>query len=212
MRKDLTDITLVVDRSGSMGTCKVEAQGGINAFITDQKSKPGEANFSLLQFDTEHEYIFKGVPIKQVEKYELIPRGMTALLDAIGRAINETGERLKVLAEADRPGLVVIAIITDGEENSSHEFNKSQIKSMIEHQQTAYQWQFTFLGANQDAFAEAGAMGFQAAATANYNVHASGATYDALSSNVSQMRFSTSTGGIVSNTYTDDERKKMSQP
>lgn len=209
MKQDLTDITLVVDRSGSMASCQNEAQGGINAFIADQKTKPGEAIFSLLQFDTEYEYVFKGVPIKQVSEYKLVPRGMTALLDAVGRAINETGERLSRFDEVQRPGLVIVAIITDGEENSSHEFKKAQIKSMIEHQQSAYNWQFTFLGANQDAFHEAGSIGIAAGATMNYNAAKSHDTYTMLSNNVSRMRYSSSLGNAVDCSYTENERKKV---
>ena len=81
---------------------------------------------------------------------------MTALLDAVGQAINQTSERLANLDEKDRPGLVIIVVMTDGLENSSREFSKSQVKEMIEHKRNEYQWHFIFLGANQDAFAEAG--------------------------------------------------------
>ena len=211
MRADLTDITLVVDRSGSMSSCQSEAQGGINAFIADQKTKPGEAIFSLLQFDTEHEYVFNAVPIKTVERYDLNPRGMTALLDAVGKAINEAGARLSTIPEENRPGLVVFAIVTDGQENSSHEFKKAQIKDMITKQQDQFKWQFTFLGANQDAFTEAGAMGISAAATANYSAQKSGSAYQALSNNISQMRVSCSVGEAVNSFYSDEERKRMAK-
>ncbi len=211
MRKDLTDITLVVDRSGSMGVCRTEAQGGINGFIEDQKNKPGEAIFSLLQFDTEYDYVFKGISIKQVGEYKLIPRGMTALLDAVGKAINETGERLSTLSENDRPGLIIIAIITDGQENSSHEFTKAKIKEMIEHQQKNYQWQFTFLGANQDAFSEAGGLGIGMAATTNYDPSKTQFAYTSLSTNVGRMRGQSICGQTVSNYYTNDEREAMSK-
>ena len=93
-----------------------------------------------------------------------MPRGSTALLDAVGRAINETGDRLAKTPEQDRPGLVVFVIVTDGQENSSKEFSKARIKEMIDEQQKKYNWQFTFLGANQDAFAEAGGIGIRSAA------------------------------------------------
>ena len=164
MRTDLTDITLVVDRSGSMEAIREDAQGGVNAFIREQAGQPGEALLTLVQFDTEYEFIHRGVPIGQAPEYKLVPRGATALLDAVGRAINETGERLAKMPEEDRPGLVVFVVMTDGLENSSKEFDKAQIKKMIQHQQDEFNWHFTFLGANQDAFAEAGAMGIDAAA------------------------------------------------
>ncbi len=159
MRTDLTDITMVIDRSGSMQSIRTDAEGGINSFIEQQKQEPGEANLTLVQFDTEYEFVHSGVPIKQVPAFKLIPRGSTALLDAVGRAINETGARLAAVAESQRPGLVVFVIVTDGQENSSREFTRDQIRTMVEHQQSAYKWQFTFLAANQDAFAAGGSMG-----------------------------------------------------
>jgi len=119
MNNNLTDITLVVDRSGSMEAIRADAEGGVNTFLTDQAAQPGEALVTLVQFDTHYEFVHRGVPVKQVPRYQLVPRGGTALLDAVGRAINETGERLSKMAEADRPGLVVFVVMTDGEENSS---------------------------------------------------------------------------------------------
>ena len=133
----------------------VRTRRGGNAFIENQAKEPGEALLTLVQFDTEYEFLHKGVPMVDVPKYELVPRGATALLDAVGRAINETGERLSKMNEADRPGLVVFVVMTDGLENSSQEFSKPRIKEMIQHQQETFGWQFTFLGADQDAFAEA---------------------------------------------------------
>ena len=128
MKSDLTDITLVVDRSGSMQEIRSDAEGGVNAFVEKQAEEPGEALLTLVQFDTEYDFVHKGVPIDKVPKYELHPRGATALLDAVGRAINETGERLAKMAEPDRPGLVIVVIMTDGLENSSREFTKSKSK------------------------------------------------------------------------------------
>jgi len=209
MNKHLTDITLVVDRSGSMAECKLEAQGGINAFIEEQKYIVGEAIFSLLQFDTSYDYVFNAVSMHEVKEYELIPRGMTALLDAIGKAIVETGMRLDKLPEDKKPGLVIIAIITDGEENSSSEFSKSQIAKMIKHQQDVYGWQFTFLGANQDAFHEAGGMGIHRDAIANYNTKNAQDTYGSLGDNVTRMRVASYSGQSIVNSYTDEERQKM---
>ena len=122
MRTDLTDITMVIDRSGSMQSIRSDAEGGINSFIEQQKQEPGEANVTLVQFDADYEFVHSGVPIRQVPAFKLVPRGSTALLDAVGRAINETGARLAAMDEVQRPGLVVFVIVTDGEENSSREF------------------------------------------------------------------------------------------
>ena len=209
MKQDFTDITIIMDRSGSMASCQQEAENGVNHFVEDQKKQPGTATFSLVQFDTEIQRVYDAAAIASVGTIKLEPRGMTALLDAVGKTINETGERLSKMNEEDRPGLVVVCIVTDGEENSSHEFKREQIKQMIEHQQTDFKWQFTFLGANQDAFAEAGAMGINAAGIANYNVAVSGKAYGAMSNNVSRMRWSASVGQPVNCSYTSDERTGM---
>ena len=209
MKSDITDITLVVDRSGSMQERREDAEGGVNAFIQDQAKEPESTTLTLVQFDTEYEILHRGVPIGDVPDYRLEPRGMTALLDAVGRAINETGIRLSDLEEADRPGLVIFVITTDGLENSSAEFSKAQIKEMIEHQQSKYDWHFTFLGANQDAFAEAGAMGMKAGGVANIAMDKLGAAYGMTSKKISRMRSQYRTGQEVKDEFTDEERKKM---
>src|SRR5256885_1489485 len=113
MRNDLTDITVVMDRSGSMNSCRSDAEGGLNAFIKEQKELPGEALFTLVQFDTEYEVVHKAKPIKDVPKCILTPRGGTALLDALGRTIHQTGDRLLAFPEHQRPALVCFVIITD---------------------------------------------------------------------------------------------------
>ncbi len=209
MRTDLTDITLVVDRSGSMESIRDDAEGGVNAFIAEQSQAPGNAFLTLVQFDTEYEFIHKGVPIQQVSRYTLHPRGSTALLDAVGRAVNETGERLAKLPAADRPGLVIFVVMTDGQENSSREFSKAKIKEMIERQQSVYQWHFTFLGANQDAFAEAGGMGMRADGVANFAMDKVAAACQATAGKVSRMRRQVALGEVVQNNFTDEERKSM---
>ncbi|MCO6458078.1 MAG: VWA domain-containing protein [Pirellulaceae bacterium] len=210
MRADLTDITLVVDRSGSMNLIREDAEGGVNAFIADQAQQPGEALLTLVQFDTEYEFIHRGVPIQDVPPYALHPRGSTALLDAVGRAINETGQRLAGMNEADRPGLVVFVVMTDGQENSSREFSKERIKQMIEHQQQAYNWQFTFLGADQNAFDDAAAIGIQAAGAACYAPDKVAMAYFATSDKLARMRRQRSAGQEVQNDFTPEERQRMS--
>lgn len=210
MRSDLTDVTVVLDRSGSMGSCRVEAENGLKHFIAEQAKQPGECLFTLVQFDSEYEFICRGVPIKQAPDFVLVPRGMTALNDAVGRAINETGQRLAAMPEDQRPGLVVFVILTDGLENASHEFNRARVRQMIEHQRTAYSWQFTFLGANMDAEGEAASLGIDASSSASYSVAASQSAFGAASSNVSRMRAVRTRGGSVRCAYTPEERKSMS--
>lgn len=207
--KDKTEIVLVVDRSGSMYSCKEDAQGGINALIKDQQKMEGEANFTLVQFDCEYEFIHEGVNIGEVGEYELCPRGGTALLDAVGRAITETGERLRDMDEADRPGLVTFVIITDGEENSSHEFSLESVKKMIKEQTEKYSWQFSFLGAGLEAFQGGASMGVAAGATAMYKTANTGIAFAAASANVGRMRKMSSMGEEIKNEYLSSELKGM---
>ena len=209
MRSDLTDITVVMDRSGSMDSCKQEAENGLNHFIEEQKKEDGDVIFSLVQFDNEYEFVHKAVPLDDVGKFSLEPRGMTALLDAVGRAINETGERLGTLDDNARPGLVIFVILTDGLENASSEFTRDQIKKMVERQQSEYAWQFTYLGANQDAFTEAGNLGITRDAVANYNTANSKKAFVAASSNVGRMRSARAGGQSVMNLYSEEERESM---
>ncbi len=159
MKTNLTDITVILDRSGSMEVIKDDTIGGLRTFVEEQKKLPGEATFTLVQFDNEYEVVHATTPIRDVGDLELVPRGSTALLDAIGRTVNETGARLGAMPEADRPGKVLVVIITDGLENSSREFTRDKVFEMIKHQREAYQWEFNFLGANQDAIAVGVAMG-----------------------------------------------------
>lgn len=210
MNMDLTDITLVVDRSGSMQTIRTDAEGGINAFIEQQAKEPGQASLTLVQFDTEYKFLHAGTPIGEVPRYRLVPRGATALLDAVGRAINETGARIAQMPEEARPGLVVFVVMTDGLENSSHEFSKASLREMIKHQQEKYNWQFTFLGADQDAFAEAAAMGMDASGAANFAKHKVGAAYVATGAKIARMRTSRRRGEAVVNAFTKEERDEMS--
>ena len=184
-------------------------KAAVNTFIREQAQQAGNALLTLVQFDTQYEFVHQGIPVKRAPAYKLVPRGNTALLDAVGRAINETGDRLAKMAEADRPGLVVFVIVTDGHENSSREFSKSQIKEMIERQQTQYCWQFTFLGANQDAFAEAGGMGIDAAGVANYAPDTVMLAFVGTSKKVARMRKQRGAGQTVSNEFTEQERKEM---
>lgn len=209
MRKDLSDITMVIDRSGSMESIRADAEGGINTFIESQKKEAGEALLTLVQFDTEYEFLHRGSPIGHVPRYTLVPRGATALLDAIGRAINETGSRLAAMPEPERPGLVVFVIVTDGHENSSKEFTRDKIRQMIEHQQSVYQWQFTFLAANQDAFAEGATLGIDPTGIADFDAKKHFFAYRSASVKMSRMRKALSDGEIIDNNFTAEERDDM---
>lgn len=209
MRSDLTDITLVVDRSGSMQEIRSDAEGGVRAFIENQAKEPGEALLTIVQFDTEYEFVCKGVPIAQAPEFKLVPRGSTALLDAIGRAMIETGQRLEAMAEQDRPGLVIFVVMTDGQENASTEFTRARIKEMTQLQQDTYNWHFTFLGADQDSFAEAQQMGIADRGTADFSKEKVMAAYDATHAKVARMRKQRFANDTVVNDFTDAEREDM---
>lgn len=202
MDKNYTHITVVLDRSGSMMTCKDDAEGGFNSFVKDQKALPGKCTFTMVEFDDKYDVVYNNVPIEDVTEYALIPRGWTALLDAVGKAIVTTGERLENMPENRRPSKVIFVIITDGQENSSKEYTRSQIKEMITRQTDEYNWQFTFIGANQDAFAEGGSIGVRAGTSLGYNVANTQCVFASLSSNVSAYRY----GQSSSLDYSDAQR------
>jgi len=161
-KKDHTEIICILDRSGSMSSIEKDAVGGFNTFLEEQKKLPGTASVTLVLFDNAYLTPVKNVDINTVQplnKKTYVPRGSTALLDAVGRTVSETGARLAAADESERPENVIICILTDGEENSSREFSLKQVKEMISHQKEKYNWEFVFLAANQDAFAGAARFG-----------------------------------------------------
>lgn len=161
MQKDLTEIAYVLDRSGSMQTLASDAIGGFNSFLEGQKKLEGRANFTLVLFDHEYQVVHQSVDIQQVpplDERTYIPRGQTALLDAIGRTIDDLGARLARMPEEERPAKVIVAIFTDGLENASRVYTNERLAESIKHQQEKYSWEFLFLAANQDAIATASQM------------------------------------------------------
>jgi len=171
MKTGYTDITVILDRSGSMSIVKNDTIGGFNTFIEEQKKAPGDGTLTLVQFDDQYQVDYLRVPladVKPLDESTYVPRGWTALLDAIGKTVNTLGETYAKMPEDERPENVVLVIQTDGEENRSQEFKTDQIKEMLERQAQDYKWQIIYLGANQDAFKVGAAMGIRAASTMNY--------------------------------------------
>jgi len=156
---DLTLIGVLVDRSGSMAQWREDMQGGLNAFVESQASEPGDAEITLAQFDTKYELLWPLGPINDAPKYTLMPRGCTALLDAMGRFITEVGEELAKRDEADRPAKVIVCVVTDGLENSSVDWTRDMVKALVEQQCSQWQWEFVFLGADMDAVQEGASVG-----------------------------------------------------
>ena len=188
-----TDIICILDRSGSMGSIKNDAIGGFNTFIEAQRKVPGTATVTLVLFDNEYLVPYSNVDIRQVNLLDdstFVPRGNTALFDAIGKTVNDTNERIGKMADADKPEKVIVCILTDGEENASHEFKNHQIKEMIEKQRSEKKWEFAFLAANQDAFTAAKSMGISQDYTSGFVSDSKGtkAAYLAMSSMTKRYR------------------------
>lgn len=160
MKKDYCHVSILLDRSGSMHSIKSDVVGGFNTFIDEQKKVPGEMSVTLMSFashqDTKTIYDMVKLPVVQLltdESYH--PGGNTALNDAFAKLILETGVKLQEITEDERPEKVLFLCITDGQENDSREHTNATIKDMITHQKEKYNWEFIYIGANQDSFAEA---------------------------------------------------------
>lgn len=192
MKVDSSEIVIVLDRSGSMESRKEETIGGFNSFLEKQKAEPGECVFTLTQFDNEYEVVLDGVPLGDVlplTDKTYIPRGFTALLDAIGRTINVADARIAAMPEDQRPSKVLFVVLTDGMENASKEFKKATVFEMIEQRKTKGGWQFVFIGTGQDQIAEGSELGVQTCAA--YDGSKKGATrqmYAGLSRQTSTFR------------------------
>lgn len=188
-----TDITIILDRSGSMGTISEDAIAGFNRFIDDQSAQPGEARLTLVQFDDRIEILHDAVPLADVPPLTqdtFKPRGATALHDAIGKSIRQAKTRLAALPESERPAHVIFAIITDGYENASHEFDRQLVADMIRHQRAQGDWRFLFFGANQDAVKEADSLGIDAASAVTFEGTGAGArkAFRSISRSISSLR------------------------
>lgn len=181
-KENYTHLTLVVDRSGSMTSIVKDAQGGIDTLLNEQYALDLPFTLTLVQFDGFIETVASMA--SERPEYVLSPRGSTALFDAVGRAITETGESLRKLPEDERPSTVLFVVVTDGYENASHEFTGDDIKNLIDHQRDTYNWQFQFIGAGESAF-QGKALGFD---TTTYNPHNTGGTYAAASASITRSR------------------------
>jgi len=165
---NLTHLYFLLDRSGSMQTIVDDTVGGFDAFMAEQRKAPGECRMTLAQFDDAYEEVYADRPIADVPPLELQPRGTTALLDSIARLVMDAGKRLAALSEDQRPGTVIVGIMTDGMENASREWAHPLVKQLIEKQTNDYQWQFLYLGADQDAIEVGMSIGVGAAHSVTY--------------------------------------------
>lgn len=194
-----TEIICILDQSGSMGTLREDVIGGFNTFLTDQQKQPGQGRITLVVFDGASSYRFQAVPLEAAEpltRADYAPGGSTALLDAIGHTLNTQGQRIAAEAWAE---LVIVNIITDGEENCSTEYTAARIKEMIAHAQDQAGWVFLFQAANQDAFATGSKYGISGATTSNFTASGAGMreAYGATSASVTTMRAAVSPSSAV---------------
>ena len=179
MREGLTEIVCILDRSGSMSNLTSEAIGGFNEFIKEQKEADGDANVTVALFDNNYKLLHDNVNINDVPELtgeQYWPGGMTALYDAIGMTVDNIGKRLSETKEEDRPENVIVAILTDGYENTSREYTAEKVKEMIEHQEEKYDWTFMYLAANQDAFDVGLSFGMKDYNSINFNATSGGTT------------------------------------
>jgi Mg-chelatase subunit ChlD len=215
-RPDLTDITFVLDRSGSMGSIKGATIESFNGFVHSQRTGAGTAQLTLIQFDDQYEQVYSATSLHQVpdlNEQTFVPRGATALLDAMGRAIAATGERLRQLPEHERPGNVVFVTLTDGYENASRDYSLLRLNEMIREQREKYSWQFVFLGANQDAIATAAKMdiGADHAMTFAATFGGTGAAFGAVDRKMHKMRHARFSGDASGSMKFDDEDREAAK-
>jgi uncharacterized protein YegL len=205
VKKGLSEIVLVLDRSGSMSSTRSDAEGGLRQFIDKQRVIPGECRVTFYRFDNEIERIFDNKPLSEIKQEDLVlePRGMTALLDAMGQAIDEVGKRLSKTPEDERPEKVFFVTITDGCENASRTESKYTVQDKVTRQRDKYQWEFHFIGATLDAIATAAQVGILPQYTLAYSGSKIGTqnSYNALASNVASTR-----GTGVSVSYSNEDR------
>ena len=196
-----TALLVVIDRSGSMSNIREDMVGGLRSLISTQAAMPGRLTIDLWSFDdiVENEYTMASPDEVDIR---LIPRGSTALYDAVGRAVVHFGELLEAKDEDARPSTVQVIVVTDGEENSSKEFSAAEVKRLVTQQTEIYSWGFVFLGANQDAVLTGATLGFAPGSSLTYSAAPAqvAAATDALTNLISMRR-----AGAHAD-FTDDDR------
>lgn len=193
MKNNITEMAFILDRSGSMNPLTNDTIGGFNAMIKKQKEEEGQAFVTTVLFDDQYELLYDHVDIQEVNELtgkEYYARGMTALLDAVGKTINVIGGKIAHMTEEERPEKVIVVITTDGMENSSVEYSRSQVKKMIKERQSKDGWTFIFLGANMDAAGEANSLGIRKDFARTYTANSAGtqSVYDSVTKAMSRMR------------------------
>jgi hypothetical protein len=221
MKDNAMQIALILDRSGSMGSIADATVEGVNAFLAEQKNSSTEVSLRFVQFDDVYEEIYDGTidqaPLLTVMKpvtdkqRQFVPRGWTALLDAIGKTVTDVGDRLAALPEEERPAKVVVVIMTDGHENRSKQYTLDQIADLIQQQRDVYKWEFQYLGANQDAIEEAAKYNIPAVNAVTFTASTAG-TRNVMDSVTRNVRNYGVTGQSVCMSFVDEDRTGALKP
>ena len=216
MKKGLTELVFILDRSGSMAGLESDTIGGFNAMLEKQKKVEGEATVTTVLFDDRYELLHDRIAIGGIrpltgEQYYV--RGCTALLDAVGRTIGKIANVQKNTSEEERAEKVIFVITTDGLENASREYSREQVRRMIEKEQEQYGWEFLFLGANMDAVSEGASLGIRAERAATYECSSAGLSdnYQAVSCFLEQARCSAAPVGADWKGPIEKGRKRKKQ-
>ncbi|MBE6536896.1 MAG: VWA domain-containing protein [Ruminococcaceae bacterium] len=199
MKNNITELVFILDRSGSMAGLESDTIGGFNSMIEKQKKQEGECYVSTVLFDDESEVLHDRVKLGEISKMtenDYTVRGCTALIDAIGGAINHIGNIHKYARNEDVPEHTMFVITTDGQENASHRYTSAQVKKMIERRKEKYGWEFLFIGANIDAVETAARYGIGKDRAVNYNADGKGThiLYESVSKAVCNVRASAPLG------------------
>lgn len=210
--QNLTLIAFLLDRSGSMQSIKSDVIGGFDAFLTEQRAGDGECRVTLAQFDNEYEVVYHAVPVNEVPALELNPRNSTALLDSMGKLITDTAAEIAALSEGDKPGSIIVAIMTDGLENASHEWSRPAIKSLVEQQTNEFGWEFLYMGADQDAVEVGRDLGVKAEHAVRYGREKSREAMAAMSGNVRGYRNAKMVDAEAAMPgFSEDQRSELSE-
>ena len=193
MNKNLTELVMILDMSGSMQPLQYDTIGGYNTLIEEQKKEEGEAFVTTVLFDDRYIVLHDRTNIKDVELLtdrQYVPRGMTAMLDAVGRTIVSVGQTLAEMPEDERPGKVMVTIITDGYENASREYSWASVQKMIKEQREKYNWIFTFIGADIDNIKVSDNLGIDRSMSKKYTKNAAGSksVYASVSNSMKKVR------------------------
>ncbi len=213
MKKDLTELVFILDKSGSMGGLEADTIGGYNSMLKKQQAAEGECRITTVLFDNDYHLLHDRIDLKAVSEMtgkDYAVGGSTALLDAIGRTIRKIGNAQKHTAEDFRAEKVLFVIITDGEENASREYSAGRIREQIQRQKTEYGWEFIFLGANIDAVHTAGQFGIAPDRTADYlaDREGTGLNFNVMGAAVAAFRKTGSIDGSFLEDIRRDVRKR----